>query len=109
MSVEHTSGSFSDTIVARLLALAISALCAYIIYSSYSDELKTLFSGKQTTGLPETTLETTPEAAANPELAACLQQRIGDVDRMREEGILTDEKYAAFRSRAEELCIQQNS
>jgi hypothetical protein len=37
-----------------------------------------------------------------------LVQRVGDVDRMKNEGILSEVQYEAFRSRAEGLCRAQN-
>jgi len=58
--------------------------------------------------LPANSSDVSSEAVSNPALAACLQQRIGDVDRMKEDGILSDAQYASFRARAEELCVQQN-
>ncbi len=104
----QTSGSFVDTTAARILALCLALCFAFILFNTYGDEIGKVFSGEPETGLPVTNAETVPDEAANPALAACLQQRIGDVDRMKEEGILSDNQYASFRSRAEELCLQQN-
>ena len=44
---------------------------------------------------------------SNPQLAACLAERIGAVDKMQSEGILKQDQYAAFRARAEAFCQQQ--
>jgi len=104
----QTSGSFVDTKAARILALCLALCFAYILYNNYSDEIIVAFSGEPESGLPVTNAETEPDEAANPALAACLKQRIGDVDRMKDEGILSDSQYTSFRSRAEELCLQQN-
>lgn len=46
-------------------------------------------------------------ASGNPELAACLAERVGAVDTMRSEGIVNDAQYAAFRARAEDFCRAQ--
>ncbi len=100
--------SFADTISARFIALCIAVLLASILYLNYSDDFQQLFAGETENGLPVTTATISPDEAANPALASCLKQRIGDVDRMKEEGILSDAQYSQFRQRAEELCFQQN-
>ncbi|MEM9278792.1 MAG: hypothetical protein AAGA76_09470 [Pseudomonadota bacterium] len=105
----QTQNSFADTVAARLIALCIALLLAIVLVYNYKDDFGTVFSDSSEAGLPVTNTETTPEEAANPALAQCLQQRIGDVDRMKEEGILSEAQYASFRARAKELCIQQNS
>ena len=104
----QTGNSFADTTAARLLALCIALFLAVILVYNYKSDFARLFSGSGETGLPVTNVETAPDEAANPALAECLQQRIGDVDKMKEEGILSDAQYASFRARAEELCVQQN-
>ncbi|WP_349360423.1 hypothetical protein [Stappia sp.] len=45
--------------------------------------------------------------AANPELAACLTERVGAVDRMRSDGVIGDGQYATFRARAVAYCETQ--
>ena len=101
---------FLDSIAARLLALCIALGLAIVLVQNYKEDFQRVLSGEQqTSGLPTTSTETSPEEAADPALAECLQQRIGDVDRMKEEGILNDQQFASFRARAEELCIQQHS
>ena len=39
-----------------------------------------------------------------PELAACLQKRIGAVDKMRSDGVINDAQYEQFHGRAEAFC-----
>lgn len=107
MSTQAT-GTFSDSIGARIIALCLAGVFAIILYSNYGNDLKTAFSGGTERQLPVADASTSPEEASNPSLVACLEQRIGDVDRMKEEGILSESQYASFRTRAEELCIQQN-
>ncbi|MBO6814946.1 MAG: hypothetical protein JJ891_08785 [Rhizobiaceae bacterium] len=99
---------FVDSIAARLLALCIAIGLSAILFFNYQDDIERLVSGTPSSGLPVTNADTSPDQASNPELARCLQQRIGDVDRMKKEGVLSDTQYEAFRSRAENLCIQQN-
>ncbi|WP_420403105.1 hypothetical protein [Nisaea sp.] len=43
-------------------------------------------------------------APANGPLAACLAERYGAVDKMREEGIIDEAKHQLFRRRAEAMC-----
>ncbi|MBA5775826.1 hypothetical protein H2509_01655 [Stappia sp. F7233] len=43
-------------------------------------------------------------APANPRLDACLSERVGAVDKMREEGIVTPAQYDTFRARAVAFC-----
>ena len=47
------------------------------------------------------------EASGNPELAACLQERVGAVNKMREDGIIDSTQYDQFRARAESFCEGQ--
>lgn len=51
--------------------------------------------------------DATQQTAGNPQLAACLAQRIGAVDKMKAEGVVSDAQYGAFRARAEAFCLQQ--
>ncbi|MGI9350454.1 MAG: hypothetical protein ACR2O3_02725 [Rhizobiaceae bacterium] len=104
----QTGTNFSDTPAARLLALCIALLITIVLVYNYKDDFARLFTGSEEAGLPVTNIDTAPDEAANPALAACLQQRVGDVDRMKDEGILSEAQYASFRARAEELCVQQN-
>jgi len=48
-----------------------------------------------------------PASTGNPELDACLAQRVGDVDQMREDGVITSAQYDAFKARAEAFCTAQ--
>lgn len=52
-----------------------------------------------------------PEAAevsdANPELAACIAERTGHVDRMLEDGVVSADQAASFRERAIQFCESQ--
>ncbi|MBZ0215970.1 MAG: hypothetical protein K8F25_05425 [Fimbriimonadaceae bacterium] len=46
-------------------------------------------------------------ATPNPELAACLEERVGAVDRMRGEAVINAAQYDLFRGRAEAFCEAQ--
>ena len=45
---------------------------------------------------------------ALPELAACLERRLGAVEAMRAEKLLNDGQYEMFKSRAEAFCIYRH-
>jgi len=102
-----TETSFSDSIHTRIISGVLALILAVIIASVYKDDIVRLVSSGSENGLPASSASV-PVATSNPELAACLEKRIGDVDEMKENGVLSEAQYASFRSRAEELCIQQN-
>jgi len=105
---KQSDASFADTTAARLIAVCLALLIAIILVVNYKQDFVQLFSDAPDGGISVSEAETSIENNANPALAACLAQRIGDVDRMREEGILTESQYSSFRANAEELCVQQN-
>ncbi len=45
--------------------------------------------------------------AGNPELAACLTERVGAVDTMRSEGIISDAQFTTFKTRTVDYCHAQ--
>jgi hypothetical protein len=45
----------------------------------------------------------------NAALQNCLDQRVGDVEKMKADGIINDAQYASFRQRAGELCRAQHA
>ncbi|PTW60015.1 hypothetical protein C8N35_10515 [Breoghania corrubedonensis] len=47
---------------------------------------------------------TTSVATSNPDLAACLDERVGAVDAMRRDGVINEQQYGLFRSRAQAYC-----
>ncbi len=40
----------------------------------------------------------------NPELTACLENRVGAIDKMRADGVIDEGQYSVFRGRAELFC-----
>ena len=85
--------SFADGPGARIAAVLVILACVAALAYLHRETL--FVSGES------------PEAAANPELAACLAERVGAVDRMQAEGVVNETQYAAFRARAEAFCRQQ--
>lgn len=98
--------SILDTPLARLMALAIAIGIGALIYTTWQDDIRILLAGDTPT-LPMVEATATP-APENPALAACLEQRIGDVEQMRSDGIIDEAQYTTFRQRAEDLCRAQN-
>ncbi len=53
--------------------------------------------------------EVQQESTGTPELDACLKDRGGAVDKMREEGVISAVQYNEFRQRAVDYCEAQFS
>jgi hypothetical protein len=86
--------SFLDTAAARVLALAVILAAGALIAVYHRDDL-----------LPK------PVPAANsglnPEFVACRDQRIGQVDKMRSDGVIGDAQVEIFKERAMAYCAAQ--
>lgn len=99
--------SFSDTLWARLIALTIGVGVAALLYLSWGEEVTKALTQGEIDALPTgAPVEVKPE---NPELTACLERRVGDVDQMKADGLIGDAQYTSFRQRAEDLCKAQNA
>lgn len=85
--------SFADGPVPRIVAVLLIVICVATLVYLHRDTLFGSDSG--------------PEVAANPELAACLAERVGAVDKMRADGVVNEVQYDTFRARAEAFCQQQ--
>ena len=107
MAAQETSGEFLDTPIARVLALIIAVAMGALLWMNYSSDFKQLLASESAS---ETQMVSVNEPAkpVNVELQQCLDKRIGDVDQMKKDGILSEAQYSAFRERAEQLCRQQN-
>jgi len=112
MATAGTQGNILDSIWARLVALILAVLIALLIYRNWHTDIATLLSGETSTQsnlLAGPAARGEPAKQANPELAACLKQRVGDVDKMKSDGVIDDSQYALFRRRAEDLCAATHS
>ncbi|WP_417684349.1 hypothetical protein [Roseibium sp.] len=98
------SPSRLDGRTARLTALviALSAL-ALMLWLGREDV------GFVRAGVSMVTGEDPAKAAStgNPELDACLAQRVGDVDKLLAEGMIKESQYQAFKRRASSYCETQ--
>ncbi|GGB42137.1 hypothetical protein GCM10011316_12570 [Roseibium aquae] len=87
----------------RILALAIAlAALALMLWIGRHDVpgLRTVWAGLSGSGAEQT-------GTGNPELDACLAQRVGDVDKMRDEGVITPAQHQSFKARAVSFCEAQ--
>lgn len=92
-----------DGPAARILALAIAAALAGAI--AWIGQVG--FAGVAMTPFAHTGTASAGLASANPALAACLAERVGAVDRMRDENLINSGQYDAFRARAVSYCETQ--
>lgn len=109
MQATSSKGSFADSVFARLIAAALAVGVGVLFYANWSDDLGNFFKQSDAPSLQAGQVD--PREVAKPEntaLAACLEQRVGDVDKMKEEGIINDAQYTAFKARASDLCYAQN-
>ena len=108
MADTEKSKKFLDTMAARAVAILLAVALGTVLWTNYAQDFKRLMAGQSATGEVAVVSATESAKPANPALQACLSQRIGDVDQMKSEGILSDAQYSAFKMRAEELCRAQN-
>ncbi len=106
MSSATVTKEFVDTALARVLGLLIALLMAFLLWFNWSGDFKNLFAGG--TEKPAMVSVSEPAKPANPALQNCLAQRVGNVEEMKADGILSDAQFASFKSRAENLCRAQN-
>lgn len=95
---------------ARIITGLIGVLLLGFIFVRWEDELQAFASsfsdGEKTTLVQQPGAERVSED--NPALAACLEERLGHVKQMQEDGVIGDEQAAAFSQRATALCNAQN-
>ncbi|SDU05380.1 hypothetical protein [Stappia sp. ES.058] len=100
------SGSRSallDRPAARLSALVVAGLAVLAIVWIG----RVGFAGVALTPFEHLAPAGNADLAGNPELAACLQSRVGAVDQMRSDGVIDDAQYDTFKTRAVSYCQAQ--
>ena len=105
MAGTATHTPFIDSGFARLCALCLAIAIAVLLYTRWGEDMAALMAAGSTAPQPAQSNTVKP---ANPALEACLANRVGDVDRMKDEGIVDDRQYSKFKARAEELCRAQH-
>ncbi|MEO9901967.1 hypothetical protein [Nisaea sp.] len=88
-----TTEPFIDSRRARLVAGLVLILSVASLAYIHREDL-TVLKG----------VDDAPALPANPELAACLSERYGAVDRMLAEGVIDDAKHTLFKQRAAAMC-----
>ena len=89
MAAEPFIDSWRARLVAGLVVIMAASSLAYI----HREDLAMLVRDEAEIVVP-----------ANPELAKCLSERNGAVDRMLAEGVIDDAKHTLFRQRAAAMC-----
>ncbi len=84
---------FIDSWRARLVAGLVLILSVASLVYIHREDITMLARGDDAPAMP-----------ANPELAACLAERYGAVDRMLAEGVIDDAKHTLFKQRAAAMC-----
>ncbi len=106
MSSSTMTKHFVDSALARIIGLLLALAIAFLLWSNWGGDFSALFAGDKNDPVMVSASE--PAKPANPALQSCLVQRVGDVKKMKADGILSDAQFAAFKSRAESLCRAQN-
>lgn len=107
---ETEDNRFIHSMSARFLALLIGIAILALIVVTWGEDMKKL-AASFTDGKELVLVQPVGEERVkdeNPALAACLDERIGDVNQMRDEGVINEEQYQQFSARARALCQAQN-
>lgn len=88
-----TAEPFIDSWRARLVAGLVLILAASSLVYIHREDLAVRARDEAESVVP-----------ANPELAQCLSERNGAVDRMLAEGVIDDAKHTLFKQRAAAMC-----
>jgi hypothetical protein len=107
MTAATAERSFADSIFARLIALAIAIGIGFLLYANWGNDIRTVVEG-DAPRIPVLATKAPVLGHTNAALQKCLAQRVGDVDKMKSDGVVNDAQYTSFRQRAEDLCRAQN-
>ena len=95
---------------ARFIIGLIGVVCLGFIVTHWNDEVMALGNSSSSDNAVQTSQAANGErvSEANPALSACLDERLGHVAQMQEDGVISEEQAAAFSQRATSLCNAQN-
>lgn len=96
----------SGEVLKRVLALLVGLAIMFFLFFRWGEDMTTLVQGGDSPN--PGTVEKSTAQAPNPALAACLEKRLGDVNKMKDQGVLSDHQFATFSGRATQLCKAQN-
>lgn len=101
---------FIHGIPARFIIGLIGVICLGFIVTHWNEEVLALGSSSSGDNNAAVSQQANGErvSEANPALAACLDERLGHVVQMKEDGVISEEQAAAFSQRATSLCNVQN-
>ena len=86
--------SGQDQRLVRLIALCVFAAgVAYLVYANRS--------------LLNPDEQAQADASLNPQFVACRDERVGQVEQMKKQGIINETQFEEFRERAVNLCAGQ--
>lgn len=92
-----------DRPAARMSALAFAALAVVAIVWIG----RVGFAGVALTPFEHLGAADDPGLSENPQLAACLKERVGAVEQMRADAVIGDGQYGTFKDRAVSYCQTQ--
>ncbi|MTI42350.1 hypothetical protein JM93_01765 [Roseibium hamelinense] len=93
-----------DGVAGRVTALAIAGASLGLMIWIGREDVPIL---RDTVAMITGSSGPSTEGTGNPELDACLAKRVGDVDKMRADGVVSDAQYETFRARAVGFCEAQ--
>ena len=101
---------FIHGIPARFIIGLIGVLFLGFIVTNWNEEVMALGSSSSSDSTVTAAQQANGERVSeeNPALAACLEERLGHVAQMQEDGVIGEKQAAAFSQRATSLCNVQN-
>lgn len=108
--VATADNRFINSFGARVVALAIGICLVVFMAMTWGDEMQKFansFGNEQSTPLVQPVGEERV-ITQNPALETCLEERVGHVDQMLEDGVINEHQHGQFTSRATSLCKVQN-
>ena len=95
---------------ARFIIGLIGVVCLGFIVTHWNEEVLALGSSSSSDSAVQASQATNGGrvSEANPALTACLDERLGHVAQMQEDGVISEKQAAAFSQRATSLCNVQN-
>ena len=88
---------FGDTIWARLIALAIAVGLSWLFWTNWGDDVTALVRRRTRRNCPSPRNLIPNEGMENPALQACLEKRLGDVQQMVSDGVISEAQSEGFQ------------
>lgn len=107
---ETADNRFIDGMGARVIAGVIGIGIVAFMVAQWGDEMQQFassFSAKESTPLIQP-IGQERVSEDNPGLKACLEERVGHVNQMKKDGVISEQQFKLFANRAKQLCQAQN-